>query len=274
MMTVLPEALRPISRSRRLVRAATALMVGLVLAGGIAIWLLRQGAIADTEDDNHRLGVVLAEQTARTLQAVDLVLQDVAEKIVNGGVHDLASLHDKFGDREMHEALEKRLVNLPQTEAFTIVDSAGHLANVSRQWPTPFYSLADQAYFRYFASTPDPNPYISEPGVSRSSGAPAVFLARRLTARDGSFLGVLVAPVLLDYFEAFFAKTGFSDGTGVTILRRDGTVLVRFPVAKRVPGARGMLNPEWYTTVTAGGGHFRSRGPFPISPPSSSRSIR
>jgi hypothetical protein len=78
----------------------------------------RQAAIADTQDDNHRLGVVLAEQTTRTLQAVDFVLKEMSEKIAASGVHDLASLHDRFDGRDVHEALVKRLIDLRQAEVF------------------------------------------------------------------------------------------------------------------------------------------------------------
>jgi len=263
MGTCLPEALRSITRSRGLVRAATAVIVGLLLASGIAIWQLRQGAIADTEADDRRLGVVLAEQTARTVQAVDLVLQDVSEKIALSSVHDLNSLHLIFGGYGFHEALAKRLTDLPQTEAFVITDSTGHLVNESRQWPMPDYSLYARDYFQYFATTPDPKPYISEPSTSLSSGARSVFLARRITGSDGSFLGVIVAPILLDYFDAFFAKTGFSDGGGVTILRSDGTALVRFPAAAGVPvGARTVPNAKWYEAVAKGGGHYQGLGAF------------
>lgn len=175
MGTGLPEALRSISRSRGLVRAATAVMVGLVFASGIAIWLLRQGAIADTQDDDHRLGVVLAEQTTRTVQAVDLVLQEISEKVAASGVRDLQSLNAMFGGREVYEALSKRLTDLPQTEAFDILDATGHLVNESRQWPPPDYSLASRDYFRYFAATLDSRPYISEPARSHASGASRFF---------------------------------------------------------------------------------------------------
>jgi diguanylate cyclase (GGDEF)-like protein len=224
--------------------------------------LARQAAIADTEDDNHRLGVVLAEQTARTLQAVDFVLEEMSEKIAASGVHDLASLHDRFGGRDVHEALAKRLIDLRQTEAFDIIDSTGHFVNETRQWPMPNYSVAYQDYFHYLAATPDPSPYISTPGTSHSSGATTVFLARRLTSPDGTFLGVVVAPIRLGYFEAFFAKTGFSDGTGVTILRRDGMVLVRFPAEGVAPGTRISAKVGWYATLAKGGGLYRSAGGF------------
>jgi PAS domain S-box-containing protein len=255
-------ALGSISRSRGLVRAATAVMIGLLLAACIAIWLLRLGAIADTEADDHRLGVVLAEQTARTFQAVDVALQEVSDRIASSGVNDLETLHDLFGGLDVHEALAKRLIDLPQAEAFSIIDATGHLVNASRQWSMPDYSRATQDYFRHFANAPDPNPYISEPGTSRSSGAPTVFLVRRLTASDGRFLGIVSAPILLGYFDAFFAKTGLSKGTGVTILRRDGTILVRFPAGEVAPGTRIAPTAGWYQRVAEGGGHFRSSRAF------------
>jgi hypothetical protein len=157
-------------------RAATAVVLGLVLASGIGIWLLRQGAIADTEDDDNRLGVVLAEQTARTLQSVDLVLQDLAGQIASLGVHDRDSLHALFGGKDVHEALQQRLSDLPQASALSVLDSTGHFVNQSRPWPTPDYTVDDRDYFRYFASTADPNPYISEPEIGRISGVPTVFL--------------------------------------------------------------------------------------------------
>jgi signal transduction histidine kinase/HPt (histidine-containing phosphotransfer) domain-containing protein/ActR/RegA family two-component response regulator len=266
------EALRLISRSRRLVYAVTAVMAGLVLAAGLAIWGLRQDAIADTESDNHRLGVVLAAYTAQTFQSVDLVMQGIVEQIAALGVHDLHSLHEMFGSRDIHDALAKHLVNLAQAEAFGVVDATGQLVNISRQWPMPDYSLAYQDYFQHFAnplvaSPRDTGPYISAPSASRSTGARTVFLARRLTAPDGSFLGVVAAPILLSHFDRFFAETGLSGGTGITILRPDGVVLVRFPVGEIVTGTRISPTVRWFETLAEGGGHYYSSGAFANIPP-------
>ena len=264
----LPHAFRSIARSRALVRAAIAIIVCLTLASAIAIWSLRQGAIADTEDDNHRLGVILAEQTTQTLQSVDLVLHHVSDKVRASGVHDLRALHEQFGTREFHDALEKRLIDLPQAEAFTVVDATGHIVSGSREWPAPNYSLAYQDYFRHFAAAPDPDPYISAPGISHSTGAHTIFLARRLSAPDGTFLGVVAGPVLLSFFERFLAGAGLTDGTGITILTNGGTVLVRFPAQGITAGTKISPTVGWHAAVAAGGGHYRSPGAFATVGPS------
>ena len=237
-------------------------MAVLVFVAVIGLWMLRQGTIADIEDNNHRLSVVLAEQTMRTFQAVDLVLLDVLDKITDSGVNNLASLHDKFGGSDMHEALLKRLTDLPQAADFIIVDSNGRLVNIAQQRPGPEYSVADRPYFLHFASTPDLGPYISEPSVSRSTGVRAIFLTRRITASDGSFLGVVIAPVPLTYLDAFFTKIGFSDGTGIMIVRQDGMLLVQYPKQSIQPGQRVPPGFPWYAAVAAGGGHYVSNGGF------------
>lgn len=256
----MPDAYRSITRSRQLVKISIVLIVALIFGALFAIWGLRQGAITDTEGDNHRLGVVLAEQITRTFQAVDFVLRDLSEKIASADIHDLPALHAAFGDQAMHEALAKRHDDLPQTGAFTILDAEGRYVNKSRNLAATDMSFADRSFFRHFASTPDTGLYISEPFRSRvGAGVPTIYLARRLTARDGTFLGVVAAAIELSYFETFFANTGFRDGTNIRIVRGDGVILVHYPradlLATRVPA-----DSPWYETVRSGGGYYRSPG--------------
>ena len=257
----MPDAHPSISRSRQLVASSILLTVVLILASMAAILGLRQAAITETEDDNHRLGVVLAEQTTRTIQGVDLVLRDLMEQIDRTGAHDSASLHAAFGGREIHEALAKRLVDLPQAGGFAILDAEGHFVNLSRTWPVPDYSYTDRDYFHHFAQEEDPRVFISEPLQSRANGGVrTVMIARRLTAPDGGFLGVVFSGIKLDYFNTLFARIGFSDGTGVTILRDDGVYLVHYPAEERLPGTRLPASSQWYEVARGGGGHYLSPG--------------
>jgi hypothetical protein len=50
-----------------------------LLAAGLAIWDLRQEAIKIYTEEIENLGVAFAEQTSRTLQSVDLVLDQVKD---------------------------------------------------------------------------------------------------------------------------------------------------------------------------------------------------
>ncbi len=257
----LSDAYKSIFRSRQLVKISAVLIAMLIVGALVAIWGLRQGAINDTEDDNHRLGVVLAEQATRTFQGVDLVLQDMSDKIASTGIHDKVALHAAFGVPDIHEALIRRLKDLPQAGSFGILDADGELVNQTRRWPNPDYALKDRSYFQHFLMTTDPAAYVSEPLASRSTkGLRTMVLARRLTAKDGTFLGVVFAGIQLSFFDAFFAKIGFSDGTGITILRGDGVFLVHYPAQAGLAGSSLPANSPWFATVRGGGGHYRSPG--------------
>lgn len=259
----LPNDTQFIWRARALIAAATVLIVGLIPAAALGIWILYQDAVAETEDESNRLGVVLAEQTERSIQGVDLLLEQMADRIVRSDPGDPHSLHAKFGGKDVHDELAARLVNLPQAEAFAILDSFGNVVNSSRAWPAPQYSRAEQSYFQHFADRPDSRPYVSAPSISPISHMPVVFLARRITSAEGRFLGVLVAPIRLNYFNSLLTKSGLSNGSYITLIRNDGLILMHFPPVDLQAVPRMPAHLQWYSVVAAGGGHYHSPGAFP-----------
>jgi diguanylate cyclase (GGDEF)-like protein len=235
-------------------------IAGLLLAAGIAIWLLRLGAIADTQDENRRIGVMLAEQVTRSLQTVDLILEEMADKVAAGGAQDPDSMRALVSGRDVNVALARRTVNLPQTDAIAFVDADGYLVNNSGGWPVPHLSVRERSYFRYLANTADPKPYLSEAVFGVVSGRKTAFLARRLTAPNGAFLGIVLAAIRLDFFAEIFADAGFKTGENVTFLRRDGQVLLRFPLKDLPLSTRMPADSPWFKVVASGGGYYHSAG--------------
>ena len=251
-----------ISRSRRLVRAVSALMLGLLAAGIVGIVHLHRSTIANTEAENHRLALVFAEQTTRAFQAADLVLQGITDHIAAAAIDDVASLKHIMGGSEAHDAMVSRLADLPQIEAFTIMDATGRVVSGSRPGPVPAESYADREYFQHVASMTDTGPHISAPVISRYSHRQAVFLIRRITSHNGVFLGLVMASVRLSYFQSFFDHLGLQDGVEVTILRRDGTELIHYPALDLPTGTKMPLQSPWHQMVSAGGGHYETPGVF------------
>ena len=60
-------------------------------------------------------------------------------------------------------------------------------------------------------------------------GAPFFSVSMRRPAPDGSFVGVINASVLPDYFEGFYAKVGRDSGSYAALVREDGAILARYP---------------------------------------------
>ncbi len=97
--------------------------------------------------------------------------------------------------------------------------------------------------------------YISRPGIYR--GAYSVMLSRRVTDRNGAFLGVVAGSLRFSYFHDLFERLQLQPDDTITVFRRDGVVIMRTPfdldfVGKDlsgIPGIRRSLNEpsgaEW-----------------------------
>ena len=81
------------TRFRFLVAIAAGLLGAAVLAIGLTVWWLRADAIEDATKDSDHLAIVLAEQTNRAVQSIDLVLDEIQERLENLG----ARTQDNFG---------------------------------------------------------------------------------------------------------------------------------------------------------------------------------
>ena len=106
----------------------------------------------------------------------------------------------------------------------------------------------DMAAFVYvLAPGPVPGPAVPSPApggpaevgigsLAPDSGRGTITLARPLSGRDGHAVGKLVIETDAAYFQHIFDAAELGSGGSVTLLRRDGTMLVRSPV---LPGALG-----------------------------------
>ena len=236
-----------------------AVLIGIIVgAAGLSAWEARQQAIRDYVQNAGNLGTVLAEQTSRALQAVDLVLQATREQILANGVATEEAFRDALSSEAVHLDLVQRLRNLPQADAITLVDAKGILINTSRFWPNQPVSLADRDFFRYLRDHVDNRVFISDPVQARTTGAWTVYLNRRVSSPQGEFLGIVVGAIALQYFEDFYQAITPEAGGSVSILRRDGTVLLRYPRAIDFIDTKIPAGSSWYTTVARGGGSYRS----------------
>src|SRR5580704_17402426 len=103
---------RPRGTPRLLIIGAL-IVVAALAAVGLTLYDERGSAIADYTTATNNLGVALAEQTYRSVQAVDLVAQEVRSQLEQ----EAASYPDGFELRlatfRMHDLLVTRLNTLP-----------------------------------------------------------------------------------------------------------------------------------------------------------------
>jgi signal transduction histidine kinase/CheY-like chemotaxis protein len=202
-------------------RAPSILVVVAVCA---AVWL---SALLDTYhhraivlDLAHRqhdnVAHALAEQSARALQAIDLILKQAA--LLDPGARPSA---DDL--RRIPELLRIQVSGVPQVQGLILFDAGRHLYLTSGPGPA-YLDLTDRSYFLVQKERGDAGIFVSEPVISRTIGNATFVLSRRLPGER--FHGIVAASVRVDYFRNFYRGLELGDGSAVDLLRADGVSLV------------------------------------------------
>ena len=103
---------------------------------------------------------------------------------------------------------------------------------------------------------------MSKPHQERINNRWVIFLARSITSKEGSFLGVVVGTIAIQHFEDIYSAIHLPRGESFILARSDGTVLVRHPDPTKRVGETIPAGSPWHKLVTEGGGFYTSPGYF------------
>ncbi len=162
--------------------------------------------------------------------------------------------------------LLERMSRLSNLRLIALVDNNGRLINTTNQWPFPPTDLSDREYFQHFKNHDDQSIHISDPVADRLKGVQTVMFSKRLNDSNNEFLGVIVIGVSLNYFQQIYDSITPLDNLSLLFLRKDGTVILRFPDSNVRGGAQMPAESTWYQVVSQGGGSYRSPGYFDSEP--------
>jgi signal transduction histidine kinase len=199
---------------------ALALVVGLVAAA--EVWRSYDQATAAAERSLSGLVRLIAEQTERTIQAIDLTLLGIRDALrVAPGLppHDPA----------FTAALKERLRRLPYVHSLCVIGPDGFVTHDSHDPVPERASFADRQYFQIHRDNPGVGLHIGRPLRNRYSHSWFVSVSRRITNPDGSFGGVILAAVTPGYFRQFYEDLEIGDNNVISLLLSDGTLLARTP---------------------------------------------
>ncbi len=212
-------------RPKLAVAALTTLAVLTVaVSTGLLLWNLHTSELAHARGETVSLSHILAEQTTRTIQNVDLVMQNTQVLLA-----ELDTAGVPPSGRFVHDLLRNRLEDMPQMKGLFVTDASGKVVNSARTFPVSGPAVADRQYFLAHKDNPRLGLFIDSPTHSRIDGMPTLYLSRRLYGAEGQFRGVLAVALNLTYFETLYESIAF-DGIGpISLYLADGTPIVRQP---------------------------------------------
>jgi len=200
--------------------AAFALVSGAALAG--VLLHMRSEALLGGERLTRALNHVIAEQTTRSLQAVDHRLQVASDELM-----EMRS-EGKVDEDAGRAFLRRHLKDLPYVRAIWTLDEQGRI-DLDSDVGNVGLSLADREYFQVYRQRSDTGFYIG-PGVrSRSTGTWLISTTVPLRDAAGQWRGVMVAAVEPPFFERLWRELDLAHQGVVSLFHRDGQLLIRSP---------------------------------------------
>ncbi|OYQ32593.1 hypothetical protein CHU95_17590 [Niveispirillum lacus] len=211
------------------------LWLGVVMAMAMAVIIssqLYQDRInerAQAEEAAVNLTNAIARDISRHIDLFRFVLSSLRDTVTSDAFARIPrDLHDTV--LFSHTAAPKALGVLFVTDANGIITAESGFSDIKGQ------SRGWRPYFAYHRDHNDPSLLISGPMVSATSGDPVIVLSMRLNHPDGSFRGVVVASMLLSYFDGLLTDLTMEPGANLSLLLDQGVVMARKPAD---PGAIG-----------------------------------
>ncbi len=200
---------------------------------------------------------VIAEQTARSIQAVDVVLRHLV------GEHQRGALATT--DREaQHQVLKEQAVGLVQADGLALFNAEGTLVAASRTPPArlPALNIAGDEPFPRLREDTAPGLVIGHARRTPITGEWVFPIVRRLRTPAGAFAGVISASGRVGYFQQFYRDAYPDAGTRVALLHQDATLLARHPPADAAVGRSFPIVHELLAGAASGAPVTRNRSPI------------
>jgi diguanylate cyclase (GGDEF)-like protein len=219
---------------------------------------MRRGEEQLARQTLENLASTINSDISRNVELYDLSLRAVASSMAMPEINDVSK-----SIRQLilfdHAATAKHF------GAIQVFDAAGRLTiDASTLDPAP-ENRSDEDYFKVHRDEPDASLFISQPMLHH--GAYAIVLSRRITGADGRFLGVVAGSIRFSYFHDLFGRLNLGPIDTITVLRHDGSIIMRTPfdldlIGRNigdVPGVKRALSEPsgWYSGTSVIDGETR-----------------
>jgi signal transduction histidine kinase len=202
--------------------ALTAAMAGtliILFVFVIDLTLVRHNDLAVGGRRLQHFGIMMAEHTARTFEAIDVLLRETATDL-SGNHRDWESWESSKG---WEYIAQRHSRTMPQLRDLIIFDRHGNQRFISTQFPTPNINVKDRPYFITLEGGADGTTF--GPYIGRNSGRYTYAIGRRLNGDNGVFSGIVFAAIEPGYLQDFCWSNRLADDFEAVLTNSRGEII-------------------------------------------------
>src|SRR5574343_519391 len=176
----------------------------------------------DLESGERRLqhfGLMMAEHTARTFEAVDVLLRETATDLS----HSRREWESWDPSKGWEYIAQRHSRAMPQLRDLIIFDRLGNQRFISTYFPAPKINVRDRPYFRALEGGAEAATF--GPYVGRNSGRYTYAIARRINHNGSGFGGAVFAAIEPDYLQDFCWSNRLSDDFEAVLTNGKGEIV-------------------------------------------------
>lgn len=211
--------------------------------GLLGIIVLLATSLNNEYQNANQQALVSVENIARLLEAhvietvhkSDLLLSEIQRNVHPDDMR-LATGMNGYRKQQLHALLKSQFESVPEVAVIHVANASGYYIYSSID-PVPEINIADREYFIHQRNVDAAGLVISPPLVSRTTGKWTMMLSRRLNFEDGSFAGIALVILNMEYFQEFYRTLDLGANGLVALYDKDLHLAARFP-----PSAKDMGN--------------------------------
>lgn len=238
-----------IAKRRSLISRAIAFIaiVAFSLASLVAwdSWQARRSELRQAEVITANMARALSQHAEATIGSSDNILAALVERIEDKGVQNIQP-------SDLKPFLMKRVAEQEIVSGLIVIDETGHPIVNSHPKPPVGISYTDREYFKHHHDFADRGPYVGPAVRSKTTQNWIMTVSRRLEHSDGSFAGLVLATIRLDFFRRFYDEFDIGQSGAILLATDDGTLLARRPFFESLIGTSISKGPVF--------NEYRSKG--------------
>ena len=226
------DAAPPTLRRRSVTRLTVLLLVlvclSLLAVEGWSSYSSRKTDLDQAKTNTINMARALSDHAEASIDLADTILSGLVEQFQQGEL-------TKEPER-LHAYLVGMVYRTQSLQGLFLFGADGRGLLNSLAQTSAAINYADREYFVYHRTHTDKSAHVGNPVRSRTSDVWVLPISRRLEHADGSFAGVALATIKIDFFRSFYNSFRIGEQGAIFLANDNGQYVVRRPFNEKLIG--------------------------------------